>query len=96
MLRSIRAAITVLHQGERLTDAATWKNRQNLVNILIAVIGAITVFLPESINLSGDDIATVAGAIGVFAGIANSYITTATTNKIGLPPPRIDPYDPGP
>ena len=96
MIDKLRAAITVLHQGEKLTHVETWKNRQNLLNVLVAVLGGLAIFLPGSITLTGDDIAALAGAIGVLAGLANSYLTTATTNKIGLPTGRVNPDDPGP
>jgi hypothetical protein len=96
MIAKIRAAITVLHQGESLTHAATWKNRQNLLNVLLAVFGALVVFLPESLNVQPDDVAAIAGAVAAVAGLFNNYLTTATTDKIGLPSGRIDPDSPGP
>lgn len=99
MLDKIRAAITVLNRGEELSHAATWKNRQNLTNILIALLGAATAFLPTTIQMSPDDIATIAGSVAVIAGLFNSYITTATTKKIGVSGEaegRSEPTDPGP
>ena len=96
MINKIRAAVVVLHQGERLTNAATWKNRQNLLNILVAVLGAVAVFLPESMSLSEADTMAIAGGIAAVAGLFNTYVTTATTNKIGLPTGRVNPDDPGP
>lgn len=94
MLEKLRAAITVLNKGEELTHAAAWKSRQNVANTILALLSALLVFLPDSIKLSGDDLALLAGAVGVLAGAANNYLTTATSAKVGLPPERGDSPDP--
>ena len=86
MLNKIRAAIGVLNKGEELSHAETWKNRQNLINTLVALIGSVAVFLPASLGISSDDVLTVASAIAVLAGVCNTYLTTATSARVGLPP----------
>ena len=86
MLNKLRAAITVLNKGEELSNAAVWKDRQNLINTLVALIGAVAVFLPANLGISSDDVLTVASAIAVLAGLCNTYLTTATSARVGLPP----------
>ena len=85
MLNKIRAAIGVLNKGEELSHAETWKNRQNLINTLVALFSAVAVFLPANLGISADDMLTVASAIAVLAGVCNTYLTTATSARVGLP-----------
>ena len=86
------AFLAALRHGTNLTDPKVWKVRQNLINALIGLIGAIAVFLPETIGMSDEDILSIAGGIATIAGLFNVYITTATTDKIGVSDKRkIDP-----
>ena len=86
MLDKIRAAITALNHGEKLLHSATWKQRQNLLNGLLAFLGAVVVFLPEYVHVSQEDIAAIAGGVAAVAGLLNNYLTTATSARVGLPP----------
>jgi hypothetical protein len=77
----------VLKAGECLADPATWKVRQNIVNAIVGLVGALLAMFPKiraQFGFSDEDILTVAGAVAVFAGMFNNYITTATTRKIGV------------
>jgi hypothetical protein len=96
MLAKFRAALTVLNKGEELTHKETWKNATTLTNLLVALLGAIAVFLPESLGLSADDISTLAGAIAIIAGLFTSYTTTATSVTVGLPQRGGNPDDSSP
>lgn len=71
-----------LKAGEQLADSATWKNRQMATNAILTVMALITAFYPGA--ASHDDLEAVAGGIAAVAGIINAYLTTATTDKIGL------------
>ena len=95
MLDKLRAALTVLNKGEELTHKEAWKNATTLINILVALLGALAVFLPDTIHLSADDIATLAGAVAVVAGLFTSYTTNATSVSVGLPQQRGNPDDTG-
>jgi len=78
---------TALKSGETLTDPASWKNKQNLINSLVAVIGVLVWLLSKfglSLDISGDDLAAIAGGVAVVMGAFNNYLTTATTKKIGI------------
>ena len=84
MLDKLRAAITVLNKGEELSNAAVWKDRQNLINSLVALFSAVAVLLPK-FGISADDMLTVSGGIAIVAGMLNGYLTTATSARVGLP-----------
>lgn len=91
-MEKIGAFFSVLRNGSMLTDPATWKVRQNLINALVGTIGAAAVLLPMfgvKLEVSGDDALAIAGGIAAVAGLfINPYLTTATTDKIGLQPER--------
>lgn len=76
------AAIAALRYGSSLADSATYKNRQNLLNALIGLLGAVMIFLP--MEVSANDVANIAGGIAAVVGLFNIYTTTATTDKIGV------------
>lgn len=82
------AFFNALRTGVELADPATWKVRQNLVNALVKFLGAVAILLPlvgVHIDISSEDIVSLAGGIAVIVGLFNIYTTTATTKKIGLP-----------
>lgn len=75
-------AAKVLQSGECLKDAATWKNRQLLMNVLLVIIGAIPAFLP--IEMSQADINSISFGLATLGGVVNTYLTAATSKKVGL------------
>ena len=79
------AIFAALRYGSSLTDPAIWKQRQNLINALIGLLGAVAIFLP--VEVSSDDLSAIAGGVAVLGGLLNAYLTTATTDKIGVKPP---------
>lgn len=88
-MNKLSAFLAVLRYGSSLTDSATWKVRQNLVNALIGLLGALAVvatLFGVDLNVSTDDLMAIAGGIASIWGLFNNYITTATTDKIGVPP----------
>jgi len=89
MIAKIKAGLVVLQRGRELIDAETWKTRQNVVNVLtglglaaLALLKAFGVDLP----LDDGDILAIATGLAVIVGLFNPYVTTATTQRIGLPP----------
>lgn len=96
------AFFMALRYGSSLTDPALWKQRQNTINAVVGLLGAAVVFFP--VEVSHEDLELIAGGIAVVLGLFNTYLTTATTTKIGSRThvrsdgsdqgPRLD--DPGP
>lgn len=87
-MNKLSAFFAVLRYGSSLTDSATWKVRQNLINTLVGLLGALAVVVTlfgVDLNVSTDDLMAIAGGIASIWGLFNSYITTATTDKIGVP-----------
>ena len=76
------ALINALRYGSSLSDPAIHKNRQNLLNALIGLLGALAIFIP--VEVSADDVANVAGGIATLVGMYNLYVTTASSDKIGV------------
>lgn len=81
-MNKLLAALNVLRYGASVANPATLKVRQNLVNALTGLLGALFVFLP--IEVTADDLANIAGGIAAVVGLFNVYATVASTNKIGL------------
>jgi hypothetical protein len=81
-MSKLMSALMALRYGSSLADPAVRKNEQNLLNALVGLLGAVVVFLP--IEVSSEQVLSIAGGIASFVGLYNVYITTATTTKIGL------------
>lgn len=82
-----------LRAGEVLTNPEKWKDLQNLINSIVAVIGLLLWIASKAgfnLELSGEEIAVIAAGIATTMGIFNRYMTTATTNKIGILPAKIE------
>lgn len=93
-MNKLLAIIEVLHEGKALTAARTWKNRQILTNALVGVLAAAFALAHSfgyRLEVPADDVAQIAGAVGAVVGLFNSYITTATSTKVGMPSPESDP-----
>lgn len=82
-MNKILAALAALRYGSSLTDPAVWKNRQLLLNALMGLLGAAAYFVP--VEMSHEDQKAVAGGLAVAVGLLNAYLTTATSEKVGLP-----------
>ena len=81
-MNKIAAALAALRYGASLTDPALWKKRQNTVNNLVGLLGAILLLYP--MEISHEDLERIAGGIAVLLGLFNTYTTVATTTKIGF------------
>lgn len=92
-MSKLAAFFAALRYGASLTDPASWKQRQNTINALVGFLGAI--FLAFKVDLNADDLKLVAGGVAVVLGLANTYLTTATSTKVGIGAP-VQPDDPGP
>jgi hypothetical protein len=78
---NIMDALKVLEKGEVLANPAPWKVAQNWINILTSIISIAGIFIPPVHAILTPDV--IAGAAAV-VGSVNAYITTATTDKIGV------------
>lgn len=84
----------VLRYGASLSDPASWKHRQNTINALVGLLGAGLLLFPTEVSHA--DLELVAGGIAVVLGLLNGYLTTATTDKIGVGTPvQSSDRDPG-
>jgi hypothetical protein len=76
--------IAALRAGTRLTEAATWKNRQTLANICAVLLTAVFAFVPEGIKDSLPlPVSEIAGALATLLFTGNAYLTVATSKKVG-------------
>lgn len=87
MLKAIPAILRALKAGEELKDPAKWKNVQNSMNVLAiigtAVITVLRTWFPDL--MVSDEELVVYSTIGAnILLLANGYLTTATTKKIGV------------
>lgn len=82
MLDKIFAAATALKAGEELKNPAVWKNRQSLMNIFLVILGVVPVFI--DINITDAELNSIAFGLVTLVGVINTYITNATSKKVGL------------
>lgn len=78
----------LFRKGEELANAATWKNRQLIANVLVAVAAVAQTF-GLNVGLSDQDAMLVGGAVLV---LVNCVLTVITSRKVGVLPARL----PGP
>jgi len=78
-----------LQKGKEITNPAAWKNRQNTINILTALLGVALFILRFSgvdIKVTDEELLVIATGIATVLGAINSILTTATSTKIGIKP----------
>lgn len=92
MLKKVKAVFSipdVLKQGKMLVDATAWKTHQVTANMIAVFLGSVLalakVFLGMDFGVSEEDLFTVGSGVLVVYGMYNSWVTVATTEKIGLP-----------
>jgi hypothetical protein len=79
--------IEALQKGKELADPATWKNRQNTMNLIIAVMSLITFGLRLAgvdLQLTDDQLTGIAEAVAVILGVVNMFLINATSKKVGI------------
>ena len=89
MFGSIQAGLVVLQKGQMLSNPATWKSRTVVLNTVAAIMTAGVAgakALGYDIPLSDEELNQLALGVIVVLGMFNSWTTTATTDKIGIPP----------
>lgn len=78
---------TVFHEGKELANAAVWKNRTNLANKLVILLGGlIAIAKVTGYEIEIDEQTLNQVAIGVAAGVAiiNNVVHVVTSTKIGF------------
>lgn len=82
MLNNFLLLCRALRAGESLADPATWKNHQLRLNAILAILYLLIKFSP--IDLAADDVNAIADSIALIGGTVNSYLTVATSDKVGF------------
>ncbi len=95
-MNKLWAAIEVLQKGRELSNKEVWKNTQLLASILTSILASAA--LIAGVNVSDAQVDAIALGVVTVAGIANSYLTAATSASVGLPskPDLPTESDPGP
>lgn len=83
MFKNIGKIFRALKQGESLTHASRWKNVQATTTALTAVLAAVILLVPN-LGLTDADIQALASGIAIIGGVISSYLTYATSRKVGL------------
>ena len=85
----IQELISALEAGSELKNSANWKNRQMMVNAIVAVAALIVTvagWCGIHLKVTQDDLMAIAGGIAVVLGMFNAGVTVTTSTKVGLPP----------
>lgn len=88
--KKIAVAVEVLHKGSKLSKVETWKNRQLALSLIVAVLSGLS-FLAFTFGWIPNEIPAEAiaewSSLAVTIGLLIiSYLTPATSEKVGLPP----------
>lgn len=84
MFGKLGALWTLFRQGEQISDAAKWKNRQITATALAGVILAACALAKQfgySVPLDMDSATAIGGGI---VAVVNIVLTIVTTDKVGL------------
>lgn len=83
LLEKLFTAGRVLRAGESLKNPAAWKDTQMTMNAVLVILGAIPQFV--DINVTDSQLNAISYGVVAFLGVLNTYLTAATSNKVGLP-----------
>jgi hypothetical protein len=76
--------LKALKLGHEVRDPKTWKNRQQLLNVVsFLTLMGVNQFLPEA-TVSEDMLTYINGGIVSFMMAFNAYLIPATSKKIGV------------
>lgn len=92
VLSVTRHALEALKIGKSLLHIEAWKNAQAVSSLLVALVAVVRAC---GVDFGIDD--STLAAVGVaIAALVNTYLTYATSKKVGLPvetPPNIEPLE---
>ena len=83
----ITALLEVLDKGKSVANIEAWKNGQVTVNVLVGLLGSLVAVARSfglDIPVTDDQLFTISSAILGLLGVYNSFVTVASTDKIGL------------
>lgn len=88
-IREYKAIFDVFREGKALTNSREWKQKQNLVNHLVALVSAGLVIAEGAGyhvigGISEDQIAAIVGGGFAIMSVFNSIMTTITSTKVGI------------
>jgi hypothetical protein len=97
IVSAVKHGFEALRVGKSLTKAEAWKNAQAVTSFLIAVVAVVRAC---GVDFGIDD-STLAGVGVAIAALVNTYITFATSKKVGFPdkltptvePASVEPID---
>ena len=93
----ISEMIAALRAGEELKNAETWKNAQATTGDVQTIIGAVLAIaglVGFKLDIAPEQLALIAGGVAGLLGVYNSYLTRATSKRIGLPAGNTSPPQP--
>jgi len=88
------AIITALQAGRELGNVERWKNVQAVTAALVALLSALSAFLPPELRPDDAQVASLAGGAATLGSLLVVYWTYATSKRVGLPPGGAEPLDP--
>lgn len=91
-MNRIFAIIEVLYRGKELANAETWKHRQAILGVLVALLPAAAI--AGGVDLADADVQAIAAGVAALAGCVQSYLAVATSARVGLRP-KSAPDSPG-
>ena len=85
MFENVKAFFNVLEAGRSLKNPAAWKNGQTALNSgILAILMSLKTFLPPEYQPSDDVLYNVGLILGAAGALVNMYLTTATSEKVGI------------
>lgn len=90
ILAAVKYVLEALRVGKSLVNVAAWKEAQGITSFLVAAVAVVRAF---GVDFGIDD-STLAAAGVAIAALVNTYLTFATSKKVGLPekqPPNLEP-----
>lgn len=85
IITTVKYAFSVLKEGNQFSHVEGWKNVQLVTNLLYLVFTITVQFLPQLGVIESEELATTINLLATtIAAVINSYLTVATTEKIGL------------
>ena len=81
-LEKVLLAVKALQAGESLKNPELWKNVQLLMNPLLLLVGSGAQIL--GLDVEEADINDISYGVAVLGVVVNSYLTVATSRKVGL------------
>lgn len=84
-MNKFAALFNLFRQGEEVANAAAWKNRTSVLNLLVALVAVAAAF-GFRLDIDADTLTALAGGVVALVGVGNSVIHLVTDRRVGLPP----------